>query len=154
VGDPGGDDGQPGGLQEHPQNRVREWRKRFSEQGIPGIFDKPRPGRPETHGPSVRLVIVSTTTLEPPDGESCWSQPMIVGYLRERGLDVSRATVGRALADANVRPHKVRGWLNRADDPQFWHRAGQACRLYLDPPPGTVVVSIDPGGLFEVRRRG
>jgi hypothetical protein len=37
----------------------------------------------------------------------------------------------------------VRGRLNRADDPGFWARAGAVCRLCLDPPPGTVLVSID-----------
>jgi DNA-binding CsgD family transcriptional regulator len=67
---------------------VRTWRGRFAVLGIPGIFGKPRPGRPETHGPSARLAIVATVTLVPPDGESCWSQAMIARHLRERGLDV------------------------------------------------------------------
>jgi transposase len=58
------------------------------------------------------------------------------------GPGAFRSTVGRVLAEAEVRPHKVRGWLNRADDPVFWARAGQVCRLYLDPPPGTVLISI------------
>jgi hypothetical protein len=44
--------------------------------------------------------------------------------------------VGRVLAEAKVRPHKVRGWLNRADDPCFWLRAGQVCRLYPEPAAG------------------
>jgi hypothetical protein len=52
--------------------------------------------------------------------------------LQDCGLAVSTATVGRVLAEARVRPHKARGWLNRADDPLFWLRAGQVCRLYLD----------------------
>ena len=57
--------------------------------------------------------------------------------LRERGLAVSRSTVGRVLAEARIRPHKVRGWLNRVYDPAFWARAGAVCRLYLHPEPGT-----------------
>jgi transposase len=109
-------------------NTVRTWRGRFAVEGIPGIFDRPRSGRPETHGPSARLAIVATVTLVPPDGESAWSHSMIARHLRERGLVISRATVGRVLADADVRPHKVRGWLNRADDPSFWARAGAVCR--------------------------
>jgi hypothetical protein len=85
----------------------------------------------------VRLLIVSTATSVPPDGESCWSQGSIARHLRERGLAVSRSTVGRVLAEARIRPHKVRGWLNRAYDPAFWARAGAVCRLYLHPEPGT-----------------
>ncbi|WP_349817046.1 LLM class F420-dependent oxidoreductase, partial [Frankia sp. Cppng1_Ct_nod] len=53
------------------------------------------------------------------------------------------AALGRVRTEAAVRPHRVRGWLNRADDQAFWAQAGAACRLYLDPPPGTVLVSID-----------
>lgn len=132
---------------------VREWRKRFAVRGIPGVFDLPRPGRADTHGPSARLVIISTATSRPPDGESCWSQASIARHLRERGLEVSRATVGRVLAEAKVRPHKVRGWLNRKDDPRFWGQAGQVCRLYLHPEPGTVLVSVDEKTGIQAKTR-
>src|SRR5487761_135874 len=71
-------------------NTVREWRARVARLGIPGIFDRARPGRQKTHGPSVRLLIISTATSAPPDGESCWSQDSIARHLRERGLEVSR----------------------------------------------------------------
>lgn len=122
---------------------VRTWRRRFAVHGIPGLFDKPRTGRPEVHGPSARLAVLAVATSVPPEGESQWSQAMIAGHLRERGLAISAATIGRVLAEAKVRPHKVRGWLNRADDPAFWIRAGAVCRLYLNPPPGTVLISVD-----------
>ena len=68
----------------------------------------------------MRLLIVSTATPVRPDGESCWSKGSIARHVRERGLAVSRSTVGRVLAEARTRPHKVRGWLNRAYDPAFW----------------------------------
>ena len=97
---------------------MRLWRGRFAALGIPGIFGKPRSGRPETHDPSVRLAVVATVTLAPPDAESSWSQAMIARHLQERGLEISRATVGRVLADADVRPHKVRGWLNAPTTPR------------------------------------
>jgi transposase len=125
------------------ETTVRCWRGRFAVLGIPGLFDKRRPGRQETHGPSARLAVMAVATSIPPEGESQWSQAMVADHLRERGLAISRATVGRVLGEAKIRPHKVRGWLNRADDPAFWIRAGVICRLYLDPPPGTVLISID-----------
>jgi len=96
---------------------VRAWRGRFAVRGIPGLFDKPRSGRPEVHGPSVRLAVIAVATSVPPEGESQWSHPLIAGHLRERGLAISAATVSRVLAEVKVRPHKIRGWLNRADDP-------------------------------------
>jgi transposase len=132
---------------------VRTWRGRFAVRGIPGLFDKPRSGRPETHGPSARLAVVAVATSVPPEGESQWSHAMIAGHLGERGLVISAATVGRVLAEAKIRPHKVRGWLNRADDDTFWIRAGQVCRLYLDPPPGTVLISVDEKTGIQAKSR-
>jgi len=52
-----------------------------------------------------------------------------------------------------VRPHKVRGWLNRASDPGFWVRAGAVWRLYLNPPPGTVLISIDEKTGIQAKSR-
>jgi hypothetical protein len=42
---------------------MRTWRGRFAVRGIPGLFDKPRSGRPEVHGPSARL---GSSLLPPP----------------------------------------------------------------------------------------
>lgn len=132
---------------------VRTWRKRFAVRGIPGLFDKPRAGRPEVHGPSARLAVVATATSVPPDGESQWSRAMIAGHLTGRGLAISPSAVGRVLATARLRPHRVRGWLNRADDPSFWARAGAVCRLYLNQPPGTVLISIDEKTGIQAKSR-
>ena len=132
---------------------VRTWRRRFACRGIPGLFDMPRSGRPEVHGPSARLAVLAVATSIPPEGESQWSQALIAGHLRERGLAISAATAGRVLAEAKMRPHKVRGWLNRADDPAFWIRAGAVCRLYLNPPPGTVLISVDEKTGIQAKSR-
>ena len=132
---------------------ARTWRRRFAVRGIPGLFDKPRTGRPEVHGPSARLAVVAVATSVPPAGESQWSQAMIASHLRERGLAISAATASRVLAEAKVRPHKVRGWLNRADDPAFWIRAGAVCRLYLNPPPGTALISVDEKTSTQAKSR-
>ncbi|HEY3653159.1 MAG TPA: IS630 family transposase [Streptosporangiaceae bacterium] len=132
---------------------ARTWRDRFDRRGVPGIFDRPRCGRPPVHGPSARLVVVATATSVPPAGQTVWSHRTLAAHLAERGLHVSPATVGRVLADAEVRPHRVRGWLRRADDPAFWARAGQVCRLYLDPPADTLLVSIDEKTGIQAKTR-
>src|SRR6266496_3119082 len=132
---------------------VRTWRRRFAVPGIPGLFDRPRSGRPEMHGPSARLAVLAVATSVPPEGEPQWSQAMLADHLRGRGLAISAATVGRVPAEAQVRPHKVRGWLNRAGDPSFWIRAGQVCRLYRNPPPGAVLISVDEKPGIQAKSR-
>jgi hypothetical protein len=45
---------------------ARMWRGRFAVPGIPGLFDRPRSGRPEVHGPSARLAVLAVATSVPP----------------------------------------------------------------------------------------
>jgi transposase len=60
--------------------------------------------------------------------------------------DMSRSTVQRVLAAADLKPHKSRYWLH-SDDPDFEAKALAVCRLYLDAPrlyrQGELVVCVD-----------
>jgi transposase len=47
--------------------------------------------------------------------------------------DMSRSTIQRILAQADLKPHKVRSWMH-SDDPEFEARALDICRLYLRAP--------------------
>ena len=111
---------------------VVTWRRRFVRDGLPGLYDRPRSGRPEVYGPKVRLQIAATVTSVPPEGCSAWTHHLIAAHLADTGISVSQA--GRVLADLELAPHKVRGWLNRRDDEQFWAQAAAVCDLYLNPP--------------------
>ncbi|MGH3402559.1 MAG: IS630 family transposase [Streptosporangiaceae bacterium] len=120
---------------------VRTWRRRFARGGMPALRDRPRSGRPGVYGPDVRLQIVAAATSVPPEGVTAWTHALIAGQLASTGISVSRT--GRILADLELAPHRVRGWLNRRDDEQFWAQAAAVCDIYLRPPPGTVVICID-----------
>jgi transposase len=120
---------------------VRTWRRRFARGGMPALCDRPRSGRPEQYGPDIRLQIVAAATSVPPEGVTAWTHALIAGQLAGTGISVSQ--VGRILADLELRPDRVRGWLNRRDDGQFWAQAAAVCDIYLRPPPGTVVICID-----------
>ncbi len=130
---------------------VRTWRRRFTRGGIPALSDRPRSGRPEVYGPDVRLAIVATATSAPPDGASAWTHSMIAASLPGTGISASQA--GRVLAGLELAPHRVRGWLNRRDDEQFWAQAAAVCEVYLRPPPGTVVICIDEKTGIQAKHR-
>lgn len=70
-----------------------------------------------------------------------WTHALIAGELTETGISASQ--IGRILGDLQLRPHRVRGWLNRATDDTFWVQAAAVCDLYLHPRPGTVVICVD-----------
>ncbi|MDN5751483.1 MAG: IS630 family transposase, partial [Pseudonocardia sp.] len=122
-------------------NTVRTWRHRFVRGGMPALLDRPRSGRPPVYGPEVRLKIVAAATSVPPPEVSVWTHALLAAQLADTGISASQ--IGRVLAELELRPHRVRGWLNRADDAQFWAQAAAVCDVYLRPPADTVVICID-----------
>ena len=130
---------------------VRTWRRRFARGGMPALRDRPRSGRPQAYGPDVRLAIVATATSAPPEGTTVWTHEMIAAHLA--GAGISGSQVGRILAGLELAPHRVRGWLNRRDDEQFWAQAAAVCDLYLNPPPGAVVICIDEKTGIQAKHR-
>jgi transposase len=71
-----------------------------------------------------------------------------------RHAGVRRYPPSRPVTGAFFGDHRrVRGWLNRAGDPSFWARAGQVCRRYLNPPPGTVLLSVDEKTGIQAKSR-
>jgi len=60
----------------------------------------------------------------------------------EEGADVSRDTIARVLAEAHLQPHRQRYFLT-SRDPQYDEKRRDIVRLYLHPPPGATVLSLD-----------
>ncbi|MGW4471895.1 IS630 family transposase [Nonomuraea sp. NPDC004354] len=130
---------------------VRTWRRRFVVGGLPALADRPRSGRPEVYGPDMRLRVIALATGVPPEGTSAWTHVLIAEQLAPTGISASQ--VGRILAEADLKPHRVRGWLNRLDDEQFWTQAAAVCDLYLRPPSDAVLLSIDEKTGIQAKSR-
>ena len=123
------------------QHTVSHWRHRFEAERLAGLEDRPRPGRPLVYGHDQRLRIVATVTQQPPDPASHWSHSQLAKALADIGISASQ--IGRILADLDIKPHRVRGWITRPDDPAFWERAADVFGLYLAPPTNALVLSVD-----------
>lgn len=132
-------------------NTVRQWRGRFAEHGLPGLTDATRPGRPRIYGPAARAEVVATATSMPPCPESTWPHRRIAGRLA--ALGISSAQAGRILAGLDIRPHRVRGWLTRREEPAFWARAAGIRRLYRAAQPAIVRLSPDEKTSIQARSR-
>jgi transposase len=123
------------------QHTVAQWRRRFETERLAGLTDRKRPGRPLVYDHDQRLRIVATVTQQPPDPASHWSHSQLAQELADMGISASQ--IGRILADLDIKPHRVRSWITRPDDPGFWERAADICGLYLIPPTGALVLSVD-----------
>jgi transposase len=133
------------------QHTVAQWRRRFEAERLAGLEDRQRPGRPPAYGHDERLRILATVTEEPPDPASHWSHGQLAQALSDVGISASQ--IGRILADLDVKPHRVRSWITRPDDPGFWERAADICGLYLVPPTNALVLSVDEKTGMPARSR-
>jgi hypothetical protein len=139
----------------HPRT-VERWRARFRRAGLPGLQDRPRPGRPPKFGPVTRLELIALA-CEPVEREERVATRTIAALVQEaaaRGLvpGISRSSYQRILAAGELRPHRVRGWLH-SPDPQFRERVTAITELYLRPPAGAVVLSVDEKTGMQARER-
>jgi len=122
------------GLSAH---KVGKWRRRFADERLAGLCDRPRPGGPCRYGHDERLAVFRTACSPPPEGETHWT---VRGLAAAVGISKSRV---HALLDAaDLKPHQVRSWLTSLD-PQFETKQADVCGLYLDPPEGAIVLALD-----------
>jgi transposase len=123
---------------------VVKWRGRFARDGLQGLHDAPRSGRPLTHGPRVRALLIAKACTKPQDTESgqrreCWTYEELG---EEVGMSESQAHV--ILGRAQIKPHRTDYWMmSDYSKPEFEERMGEICGLYLDPPKNVLVVSLD-----------
>lgn len=116
---------------------VSTWRKRYEECGIKGLEDRTRSGRPPKMTVEQRLRICQTACCKPPKHLSRWSISTLAKNLR-----LPRNRVVRALAEADLHPHRIRTF-NFSPDPKFGEKLLDVVGLYMSPPENAVVLCVD-----------
>ncbi len=122
------------GLSAH---KVGKWRRRVAAEGVEGIADRPRPGGPRRYGHNERLRVFQTACSPPPAGETQWTVRSLAA-----AVGIGKSQTHAILSEADLKPHQVRSWLTSID-PDFETKQAEVCGLYLNPPEGAIVVSID-----------
>jgi transposase len=127
--------------------RVGDWLGRFEEEGVEGLKDQPRSGRPVQITALERHQVIAAATSDPSDfglERAIWSHEALAGALERSGRvgSVSSSTVGRILAEAEIKPHRVKAWCH-STDPQYQEKMRSIVDLYVSPPAGEPVLSID-----------
>ena len=81
---------------------VGKWRKRYLEQGLEGLHEELRPGRPRTYeDEDVAEVINRALQTRPTDGSIHWSARSLAA-----ATGISKSTVHRWLQTFSVQPHR------------------------------------------------
>jgi transposase len=115
-------------------NTVGKWRKRFCREGVDGLADRKRSGRPRVFPPVV-VAYAKAVACELPRTRgvplSRWSLAELRAELLASGLvsEVSTTTLWRWLAEDPIRPWRHRSWIFPRD-PAFAAKAGVVLDLY------------------------
>jgi transposase/transcriptional regulator with XRE-family HTH domain len=120
------------------RHTVRLWRKRFSQQGLQGLWEiAPGRGRKANYGSEKIQAIIDATLQSQPKGRTQWS----CRSLAER-MGVSKSTVNNIWRSHNLKPHRVKTFkLSR--DPHFLEKLTDVVGLYLNPPEQAIVLCVD-----------
>lgn len=116
---------------------VGTWRKRFAQEGLAGLSDRPRPGKPPTYPADLRQRILRQLEEPAPPGLAAWD-----GGTLARALGVSDDAVWRVLRKEGVQLRRHRSWCV-STDPQFAAKSADIIGLYLSPPQNALVICVD-----------
>lgn len=127
---------------------VSKWRRRFLEQGIDGLFDLSRPGKPPRYDEATEQRILDVLDKNPPKGFARWNGPLVA---KELG-DVNVHQVWRVLRKKGVSLERRHSWCI-STDPAFAAKAADIVGLYLSPPEGALVISVDEKPCIQILER-
>jgi transposase len=117
--------------------QVSRLRRRFAEERLAGLEDKPRSGRPLRINARKRAQVGAMTLKPPPAGITHWSSRDLANE-----VGVSHSTVHRIWRAHDLQPHRIETF-KFSTDPNAEEKIHDVVGLYLNPPANAVVLSVD-----------
>ena len=111
---------------------VRLRLKRFNEQGLAGLEEAPRSGRPTTYTPEEVSTVIQTALSKPQDvGEdyAMWTLDRLVEHLqRVKGIRIKRSRISEIFIAEGLSWRHEETWFGERVDPDFARKRGQSKR--------------------------
>jgi transposase len=111
---------------------VRAWLKRFNAEGLDGLQDRPRAGRPATYTPEQVGAVVEASLTKPADlglPFAAWTLDRLAAYLQEaKGIPIKRTRIDEILAAEGLRWRTQETWFGERVDPAFAEKRGPSSR--------------------------
>lgn len=125
------------------KNRVSEmaiakWRMRFKKDGLAGLKDAKRSGKPVMYTEEERKRVIHLACTKPDNGKNRRSQSEIA-----KQTGISQSHVSNILQEEDLKPHKTEYWCGKSPDPEFEKKMTEIVGLYLNPPAKALVISVD-----------
>jgi putative transposase len=116
---------------------VCKWRQRYLQQGVSGLHDELRPGRPRSISDEEVAVLVRKTLQTKPQDGTHWTIRTLA-----RETELSRPTIHRIWQAFGLQPHRQRHF-KLSTDPFFVEKVRDIVGLYLNPPDKAMVLCVD-----------
>jgi len=123
-------------------------RQRFLESRLSALEDAPRSGKKPRYNRDTERRILALLDADPPAGYSSWTGTLVA---RQLG-DVSSDHVWRVLRLHGIHLQRRHSWCI-STDPEFTQKAADIVGLYLEPPKGAVVISVDEKPAIQALER-
>ncbi len=111
---------------------VRRWLRRFNAQGLVGLTDAPRVGRPATYPPEVVGELIAASLTAPDElglPFASWTLDRLATYLHEtKGITMKRSRIGEILQAEGLRWRTQETWFGERPDPAFAEKRGPSSR--------------------------
>lgn len=124
-------------AQRTSRKTVHRWRNRFETEGIDGLRERARSGRPTVIDKAAVDKVLFLTTKRIPQESTHWSIELMARY-----AEVTAWQVRQIWKAADLRPHRLKTF-KISNDPQFAEKVVDIVGLYMDPPENAVVLSVD-----------
>lgn len=111
------------------------WVRRFNEEGLAGLEDKPRAGRPATHTEMVRSRVIDLALQKPPSlglPFQLWTVSRLqIEYEARYGLHLSTSTIWEWMKAEGLDWKRQQSWFHEAEkhDPEFVEKRGPSSLL-------------------------
>lgn len=106
------------------------WVKRFNEQGLAGLEDKPKSGRPPTHDQTIRSALIDLAKQKPDSlgyPFKLWTLERLQTAFKERnGIHLSDSTIWEWVEAEGFKWKRQESWFHEAEkqDPEFVEKRG------------------------------
>jgi transposase len=111
-----------------PVATVYRWLHRFNDDGLAGLHDQPRRGRPPTYSREQVGVVVATALTDPQTLKlpfASWTLDRLAAYLaEEKGITMKRSRIDELLIAEGLRWRKEETWFGKRVDPAFAAKRG------------------------------
>src|SRR5216683_2661118 len=120
---------------------VRKWRDRFFAEGVDGLDDRSRSGRPPVVDEG--MVVAETLTAPPEDsGLTHWSSREL-----SKRIGISHNEIAAIWRNWGIQPHRTESF-KFSTDPELDTKITDIIGLYMNPPENAIVLCIDEKSQF------